>query len=132
MKRNPLLDAALDECRKAGVPYWHEATAKGHWAERIMLGEHLEEEMQNAGVLPHANTPLPLTNATIHIFAREDGYGTSERRFIALCGVSWLAHEGTGQHKYFFAGETHWHKHVNCPECQKLIGQGSHDSDHKM
>ena len=30
MKQNPLLDAALDECRKAGVPYWHEATAKGH------------------------------------------------------------------------------------------------------
>ena len=30
MKRNPLLDAAIDECRKAGVPYWHEATAKGH------------------------------------------------------------------------------------------------------
>ncbi len=35
MKRNPLLDAALDECRKAGVPYCYEATAKGHTKLRI-------------------------------------------------------------------------------------------------
>lgn len=30
MKRNPLLDAAIDECRKAGVSYRYEATVKRH------------------------------------------------------------------------------------------------------
>ena len=29
-RRNPLLDAAIDECRKAGAVYYVQATAKGH------------------------------------------------------------------------------------------------------
>ena len=31
--------------------------------------------------LPDANTPLPPTNAMIHVLAHEEGYGTSERTF---------------------------------------------------
>lgn len=58
-----------------------------NWAERMMKGEHLEEEMQNAGILPHADTPLPPTNATIHILDDEFGYGTPERSFVMICGV---------------------------------------------
>lgn len=93
-----------------------------NWAERILAGEHLEEEMQNAGVLPHADTPLPATNATLHILGDEIGYGTADRAFVALCGVSWKSRESTGEHKYFFQGDTHWHKHVNCAGCRKLWG----------
>jgi hypothetical protein len=71
--------------------------------------------------LPDANTPLPPTNATIHILGDEIGYGTRQRRFIALCGVSWSAVESTGEHKYFHPSETHWHKHVNCTRCKELF-----------
>ena len=94
------------------------------WAERIRQGEHLEEEIQNAGVLPHADTPPPPTNATLHVMVREDGYGTPERRFTMLCGKSWRSLESDGGHKYFYGSETLWHKHVNCAECLKLIEQG--------
>lgn len=93
-----------------------------NWAERIMAGEHLEEEMVNAGVLPHADTPLPPTNATIHILDHEVAYGTPDREFVVMCGVRWKAKESTGEHKYFFEGEPHWHKHVNCPRCRELFG----------
>ena len=71
--------------------------------------------------LPDANTPLPPTNATIHVLAREDGYGTPERTFHVLCGVSWPARGSTGEHMYFHAEETHWHKHVNCLACLKIL-----------
>lgn len=71
--------------------------------------------------LPDANTPLPPTDATIHVLAREDGYGTSERTFHVLCGVSWKAWGSTGEHMYFHAEETHWHKHVNCARCLELL-----------
>ena len=91
------------------------------WAERILGGEHLEEEMQNAGVLPHADTPLPPTNATIHVLGDEIGYGTPARKFVALCGVSWMARESSGEHKYFMRGDHIWHKHINCAECLKLM-----------
>src|ERR1700688_2158630 len=93
-----------------------------NWGERILAGEHLEEEMQNAGVLPNANTPLPPTNATIHILGGESGYGTPEREFLALCGVIWKAQESTGEHKYFMQSEPHWFKHVNCADCRRLYG----------
>lgn len=93
-----------------------------NWAERIMAGEHLEEEMVNAGVLPHADTPLPPTNATIHILDHENGYDTSEREFVVLCGVRWKARGSTGEHKYFFQGDEQWHKHVNCLRCRELFG----------
>lgn len=71
--------------------------------------------------LPDANTPLPPTNATIHVLSREDGYGTSERTFHVLCGVSWKAWGSTGEHMYFHAEETHWHKHVSCARCLELL-----------
>ena len=93
-----------------------------NWAERILAGEHLEEEMQNAGVLPHADTPLPPTNATIHVLGDELGYGTPDRTFIAVCGVTWKARESTGEHKYFMQGDHIWHKHVNCARCRELYG----------
>jgi hypothetical protein len=96
------------------------------WANRILAGEHLEEEMQNAGALPNANTPLPPTNATIHLLAREDGYGTPHRRFTMLCGVSWNARESTGEHKYFMPADHYWHRHINCPTCRNLMGS-EHD-----
>jgi len=70
--------------------------------------------------LPDAGTPLPQTNATIHILLREDGYGTPNRKFTALCGTSWLTKESSGEHKYFYASETHWYKHVNCSKCKAL------------
>ena len=95
-----------------------------NWAERILAGEHLEEEMQNAGVLPHADTPLPPTNATIHLLADEIGYGSPKRTFVALCGVSWRARESTGEHKYIGASEHHWHKHINCEACRALMEEG--------
>lgn len=96
------------------------------WATRIVAGEHLEEEMQNAGFLPNANTPLPPTNAAIHLLDHEIGYGTSDRRFVALCGVSWPARGSTGEHKYFMRGDYQWHKHINCDTCRKLLGN-EHD-----
>lgn len=71
--------------------------------------------------LPDANTPLPPTNATIHIMRREDGYGTPERRFTMLCNVSWLSKESTGEHKYFHQSEDHWHKHVSCSKCKEIF-----------
>lgn len=67
--------------------------------------------------LPGPDTPLPPTNATIHILKSEDGYGTPDRQFNALCGVSWKAVGSTGEHKYFHRAETSWHKHVNCQAC---------------
>lgn len=75
--------------------------------------------------LPDANTPLPPTNATIHILEREDGYGTPQRKFHALCGVSWSSIGSTGEHKYFHQAETFWHKHVNCAGCVKAFS-GAH------
>lgn len=66
--------------------------------------------------LPDANTPLPPTNATIHIKDRETDYGTKNRRFFAICGVEWGSDE-CDQHKAFEQDETHWHKHVNCSRC---------------
>jgi len=72
--------------------------------------------------LPDANTPLPPTNAALHILGREDGYGTRERRFNALCGVSWTPWDSTGEHKYFHQDEEHWHKHVNCLKCREAFG----------
>lgn len=96
-----------------------------NWADRIMRGEHLEEEMQNAGVLPHADTPLPPTNASIHLLAEEIGYGTPDRTFVALCGVSWSARASDGAHKYFMRGDFIWHKHINCPKCWELMENGN-------
>ena len=93
----------------------------GDWAQRIMRGEHLEEEMQNAGVLPHADTPLPPTNATIHLLDREIDYGMPSRTFVTLCGVSWEAREQSGEHKYFMRGDYLWHKHINCGECLRRM-----------
>lgn len=78
--------------------------------------------MVNAGVLPHADTPLPPTNAAIHLLADEIGYGTPDRTFVALCGVSWSARRSTGEHKYFMQGDYQWHKHINCPKCRELMG----------
>ena len=75
--------------------------------------------------LPGPSSPPPQTNATLHVLAREDGYGTRERRFTTLCGVSWLAVESTGEHRYFHRSETYWHKHVNCQECQRLLRSGA-------
>lgn len=95
------------------------------WSSRILAGEHLEEEMQNAGVLPHADTPLPPTNATIHLLDHEIGYGTPERVFVAACGVTWMARGSTGEHKYFMRGDWMWHKHINCAECRKHVDDPS-------
>lgn len=92
-----------------------------NWAQRIS-NEHLEEEMQNAGVLPHADTSLPPTNATIHLLDGEPGYGTPDRMFVMLCGVTWKARESTGEHKYFLPGDYLWHKHINCAACRRLMG----------
>lgn len=100
------------------APQW------SNWAERILAGEHLEEEMQNAGALPHADTPLPPTNATIHLLDREIGYGTPDRVFVALCGTSWKARESSGEHKYFMRGDYLWHKHINCSKCLNLMDEG--------
>lgn len=76
--------------------------------------------------LPDGNTPLPPTNAAIHLLDREDGYGTPNRVFHALCGVSWPARGSTGEHKYFMRGDAQWHKHINCPSCRELMEAG-HD-----
>lgn len=92
------------------------------WTDRLMAGEHLEEEMQNAGVLPHADTPLPPTNATIHILDHENGYGTPNREFVVMCGVRWRSRDNDGAHKYFFQGDDIWHKHVNCARCREIFG----------
>jgi hypothetical protein len=70
--------------------------------------------------LPDADTPLPPTNATLHILSFERGYGTSDREFVAHCGVRWKP--GSGEHKYFFEGDTQWFKHVNCSECRRIFG----------
>jgi hypothetical protein len=72
--------------------------------------------------LPDSDTPLPPTNATLHVLEREDGYGTPDRKFTAICGTSWTA--GSGGHKYFFSAETHWHKHINCSGCLMKIKEG--------
>lgn len=95
---------------------WH------NWADRILQGEHLEEEMVNAGVLPHADTPLPPTNAAIHLLDYENGYGTPAREFVMLCGASFRARDNAGEHKYVYKGDTHWHKHINCCECRRIMG----------
>lgn len=70
--------------------------------------------------LPAANTPLPPTNATLHILSFEVGYGTPNREFVAHCGTRWRP--GGGEHKYFFEGDTQWFKHVNCPNCREILG----------
>jgi hypothetical protein len=93
-----------------------------NWAERLLAGEHLEEEMQNAGALPNWETPLPPTNATLHILDVEYGYGTPQRTFVMVCGVRWKPRESSGEHKYFFQGDTGWHKHVNCAKCREVWG----------
>lgn len=92
------------------------------WAERMLQGEHLEDEMRAAGVIPNADTPLPPTNAAIHILVRENGYGTPEREFVVACGVRWKARESTGEHKYFMEGEPEFFKHVNCDGCRRAFG----------
>lgn len=92
-----------------------------NWADRIMAGEHLEEEMHNAGILPHADTPVSPTNATIHLLGDEIGYGTPDRTFIALCDVRWRSRGSTGEHKYIMLRDDHWHKHINCAACRKVM-----------
>jgi hypothetical protein len=69
-------------------------------------------------LLPGRNTPMPETNACVHILDHENGYGTPEREFVAICGRSWKSVGSTGEHKYFFPAETYWHKHVNCEACR--------------
>lgn len=72
--------------------------------------------------LPGPDTPLPPTNATLHVLAFEEGYGTPEREFIAHCGTRWTARGSTGEHKYFFEDEPYWFKHVNCQRCREILG----------
>jgi hypothetical protein len=72
-------------------------------------------------LLPGPDTPLPPTNAALHILDHENGYGTPNREFVAMCGVRWRARESTGEHKYFYSSETHWHKHVNCAGCRTAL-----------
>jgi hypothetical protein len=72
--------------------------------------------------LPDANTPLPPTNATLHILSHENGYGTPDREFVAHCGTRWKSVGSTGEHKYFFEGDTQWFKHVNCERCRDMFG----------
>lgn len=72
--------------------------------------------------LPDGNTPLPPTNATLHILSFEKGYGTPDREFVAHCGQRWRPSEGGGEHKYFFEGDTQWFKHVNCKRCREIFG----------
>lgn len=93
-----------------------------NWAYRMLRGEHLEEEMQNAGVIPNINSPLPTTNATIHILVAEPGYGTPDREFVVACGHRWKAVGSDGLHKYFMDGEPHFFKHVNCDDCRRAFG----------
>ena len=52
--------------------------------------------------VPDGDTPLPPTNATLHILSFERGYGTRDREFVMQCGVRWKSAESTGEHKYFF------------------------------
>lgn len=83
--------------------------------------------MQDLGIevdpslLPGPDTPLPATNACIHVLDHEVGYGTPAREFVALCGVRWKARNSSGEHKYFYREETHWHKHVNCDQCRVIL-----------
>lgn len=93
-----------------------------NWTERIAQGEYLEDELRTAGVIPNANTPLPPTNAAIHILVHENGYGTRDREFVVACGVRWKAVESTGEHKYFMEGEPEFFKHVNCAGCRTAFG----------
>ena len=72
--------------------------------------------------LPGPDTPLPPTNATLHVLAKENGYGTPEREFVMHCGVRWRSVGSTGEHKYSFEDEPWWFKHVNCPRCRELLG----------
>lgn len=74
--------------------------------------------------LPGPDTPLPPTNATLHILARDEAYGTPQRRLVMLCGVSWLTRESTGEHKWVGRDEEFWHKHVNCDACLKTLAEG--------
>lgn len=93
------------------------------WLDKIMAGKSVEQEMIAAGALPGPDTPLPPTNAALHILDHEVGYGTPDREFVALCGVRWKARGSTGEHKYFFqADPSQWHQHVNCPRCRELFG----------
>lgn len=68
---------------------------------------------------PGPDTPLPPTNDALHVLDREEGYGTPDRTFYALCGTSWKA--GEGGNKYFHASEPFWFKHVNCPGCRATL-----------
>lgn len=71
--------------------------------------------------LPDANTPMPPTNATIHVMSFEKGYGTPEREFIMHCGVRWRANESTGEHKYFYEDDyPSWLQNVSCPRCREI------------
>lgn len=71
--------------------------------------------------VPDGDTPLPPTNAAIHMLAREDGYGTPDRTFHALCGVSWPARGGGDEHKYIMEGDWQWHRHINCAACREKM-----------
>lgn len=100
-------------------------TAK--WTPPTSANEAFENLMKHLGLeidpslLPGPDTPLPATNACIHVLAREIAYGTPDREFVALCGERWKAKGSTGEHKYFYSSETHWHKHVNCDRCRTLL-----------
>jgi hypothetical protein len=72
--------------------------------------------------LPDANTPLPPTNAVLHVLSHEKGYGTRDREFVAHCGTRWRSVDSTGEHKYFFEGDYQWFKHVNCERCREIMG----------
>lgn len=78
--------------------------------------------------LPDADSPLPPTNATIHIKDHELGYGTPNRVFIAICGERWTPAD-CGQHKSVCGSETYWFKHVNCSRCLEKL---SEDSNHGL
>ena len=77
-----------------------------------------EETLKNVK-LPGPDTPLPPTNATLHILDYETGYGTKDRKFHMICGTVFAPNNG--EHKYFYEGERHWYKHVNCEKCKELI-----------
>jgi len=71
-------------------------------------------------LLPGPNTPLPPTNATIHVKDHETGYGTPDRKFVMICGTTFGIAD-IGEHKSFFRDETYWHKHVNCQRCLEVL-----------
>lgn len=76
----------------------------------------------DASELPGPDTPLPPTNAKLHVMDHENGYGTPDREFVMVCGEKWKATGSSGEHKYFYRDETWWHSHVNCPNCIAIMG----------